>query len=525
MLLATGTAGYFWIVAITVRTRVISAIGTFWDGPVGIDEIHINSSGEVKLKGIKLKDEAGKARLLIGGAEMNLLPWPSMSPKPTKLQINSPAIHLFLQDGGVPPALKLNQAGSASRRDYADIAGFTVSDMRIHLSGEDTEEVVFKGTVTGERKNGVWSVHFTETEPVGQELLQITGRLIPQTRDAELSIEMNRVFQKDEVTLLLMLAQKAPDYAARFRLDGNFTLRGSIKEPRNLEAAGKAELSEAMIFRKEAAILKNLNTKIGLDGSRINVENINADFCGGKLTGSLFADKQPNGLFSMGGRLGLKDADLVEMTGKLDAARKFTKGKCSGEYEFSFTEKDLQSLRAGGAIFVDNADLQVLPVIPKIFAAVGLKEYDPLRASDAVASFTMTGPEVTIDSARLSNRWAAIRAESGGKVHLETSQVDAYVVAAPLKQIDDIMQKIPVINLFVDIKDKLVRLRIKGNWSQPEGVAITKEPIKDVRDGTVDFIKGVLDSGGQITKKMLDALNIFSKESGKDASEKIEVQQ
>jgi hypothetical protein len=110
-------------------------------------------------------------------------------------------------------------------------------------------------------------------------------------------------------------------------------------------------------------------------------------------------------------------------------------------------------------------------------------------------------------------------------VNLGTSEVDTYVVAAPLKQIDDIMQKIPVVNLFVGLKDKLVRLRIKGNWSQPGGVAITKEPMKDVRDGTANFIKGVLDSGGQITQKMLDALNIFSNKPGKDASERIEAQQ
>jgi hypothetical protein len=83
----------------------------------------------------------------------------------------------------------------------------------------------------------------------------------------------------------------------------------------------------------------------------------------------------------MGGQLRLNDVDLVEMTGKLDTARKFTKGKCSAEYEFSFTEKDLQSLRASGAIFVDNADLQVLPVIPKIFQYVRIKGYDRKRTT------------------------------------------------------------------------------------------------------------------------------------------------
>ena len=72
-----------------------------------------------------------------------------------------------------------------------------------------------------------------------------------------------------------------------------------------------------------------------------------------------------------------------------------------------------------------------------------------------------------------------------------------------------------MVKLFIGLSDKLTRLRVKGQWSDPASELIRKEPIKDVKDGVVDFFLDAARSGGQLTDSILDtSLHLF------DGSEK-----
>ena len=64
------------------------------------------------------------------------------------------------------------------------------------------------------------------------------------------------------------------------------------------------------------------------------------------------------------------------------------------------------------------------------------------------------------------------------------------------------MRKLPFAELFGKLKDKLTRLKVKGKWSDPASKLVTKEPLADIKEATVGFIRDVVDSGGQITEKM-----------------------
>jgi hypothetical protein len=105
----------------------------------------------------------------------------------------------------------------------------------------------------------------------------------------------------------------------------------------------------------------------------------------------------------------------------------------------------------------------------------------------------------------------AIKAEPGGTINLESGDLDMYVVGVGLRQFHNVASKVPIVRLFVDIKDKLVRLRVKGNWSGPRDKMITKQPVEDVGEATLGFFKGVIDEGGQLGKAVLDKLGFRSK--------------
>jgi hypothetical protein len=141
--------------------------------------------------------------------------------------------------------------------------------------------------------------------------------------------------------------------------------------------------------------------------------------------------------------------------------------------------------------------------------------------SDATAIFTITGPTATIDRGQLANRWAGLEAQPGSTVDLQTGFIDGYIVVTPLKEIQNILKNIPIVNLLVNLKDKLTRLHVKGHWSETSGKLISKEPIEDVKEATVDFLRGVVETGGQFTQKMRDSSTaIFKSIQKREGAEK-----
>jgi hypothetical protein len=53
-----------------------------------------------------------------------------------------------------------------------------------------------------------------------------------------------------------------------------------------------------------------------------------------------------------------------------------------------------------------------------------------------------------------------------------------------------------------NIKDKLIRLRVKGKRTDPPATLIKKEPIKDIKDATIGFFQDAIDNVGQIKKQI-----------------------
>ena len=495
----------WWIVPSIIKSRLISGISRIWDGPVIIDNIEFNYFAPHRLLRLSLLDKSGQERLHVPQAKLTIINWLSLSPVLSEIEVERLKLLVFCDEKFLlPPEFQTKILGSTSGSGPG-LQRLTIKN--VSIVGLDKGEAEFALTdlfLQVIREQKYYNIFLYKHSPTGLCPFSINGVLDPCTSQAELKIETKCKISKDDSTFLLQPLRIPPDFQAEGNLDANLIVSGSLRKLQNLQAKGSVTFSQATIFRKEPVILDNLNTRANLKGQSCEIDKFDGRFCGGRLTANLQADREEKA-YKFTGAVYIEGLDLAELSNKFATSRKFTKGNGSGQYEFIYNAGNQKQLEGSGTIFINDADLQVLPVIPHLFAAIGLKEYDPLRASDAIASFSTIGLNVVIHKAQITNRWAAIKTETGAKINLQSGYIDGYVIAVPFKQIEGLFNRVPVVNLFVQLKDKLTRLRVRGHWSEPPARLITKEPIKDIKEGTVNFIKDVVSTGGQITEKTYDA--------------------
>jgi len=251
-------------------------------------------------------------------------------------------------------------------------------------------------------------------------------------------------------------------------------------------------------------LASNLATSALVQNRRFDFETFKGIACNGEINGSLYIEAKPNQPIEFSGQFFGQKMSLMDLTSVLGGpGRKATKGSVTLHYNFATNGSDLQSLRGDGQILLDDADMTIFPVIPYIFRTMGLAKLDPLKMSDAECTFSMTGPVVKIKSAHVANPFGAVEAEPGGTINLETGHVEMYVMAVPLRQIDILARRIPFVDIFFNLKDKLTRFYIRGYWSAPPTMLITKTPVEDIKEGTIGFLKDVARNGGQFSQEML----------------------
>ena len=83
-----------------------------------------------------------------------------------------------------------------------------------------------------------------------------------------------------------------------------------------------------------------------------------------------------------------------------------------------------------------------------------------------------------------------------------------------------LLEKIPFASIITSPKDKLTRIRVKGNLSDPPNKLIKKQPFRDVAAGTMSFIKEVVSTGGGLSKTAADSTHgLFESLAGKKDKE------
>ena len=340
----------------------------------------------------------------------------------------------------------------------------------------------------------------------GSEVFTAGGDINSQSAEFDVSLKIEHHFTKTEMSLALV-ALNVPEVSAEGRVDAHLRVAGNLNKPSGIRSSGNVEWSQGVFFFQDMVLASDLMCKAQIDGQRLDVNEFTAMMCDGPINGKFHAEIKDERFIEYRGQVRAKNVNYPEFTSVLTAnAKKVTDGSFSGNYDFSGLH-DSKSIHGEGLILMNDIDVSVLPVIPTVFQFLGLSRFEPLKMSDAEAKFHNVGPLVTIESGHVSNLFAAIEFESGGTIDLDTEQVDGYVVAAPLSQITGVIERLPIINIFAHLKDKLTRLRVKGHWSDPPRKLIKKEPLQDLKESTLGFIQDVARTGGHFGQGMIDGLN------------------
>lgn len=504
--------GHFWLIPAKVNWEIEQAFSKFWDGQVDIEGIEVNYFHPIHLAKVRFFNKAGRECIHTGKVKMIFEKWPSLHPVVTEIEIEKLCLKFFADDGKFTlPFINPFQQSPASKKKV-DIRKLAIKDTEITVSDAEGSKTLYDNLqLLATKKENFYDFLLNRLGSAPPESLLAKGKIDSETLETELSLQMKHIVKKPEMALIFA-ALNISNLSADGKLEADLTVTGCLKEPSRLEPNGIASFDGWTLVKNDKIIANNLTTKVNVSNGRYILENITANVCEGSVTGSLFVEIRQNQPTEFSGQVLAQNISFVELTSTLGGpGEKATKGTVTLDYSFSGKGKDLQNLNGEGQIFLDDADISVIPIIPHLFRTIGLAQLEPLKMSDTECTFTTTGPVVNIKTAHISNRFAAIKAEPGGTINLKTKQINIYVKAVLLKQIDAIIKRVPIVNIIDNLKDKLTRLNIQGNWSDPPSKLIKKEPIKDIKEATVGFLQDVINSGGQITQEMHKRFGNFSK--------------
>ncbi len=507
---------HFWLIPAKVRWEIEQALLKFWDGQVDIKDIDINYLDPIYLTKVSFLDKTGREYIHTGRVKMVFEKWPSLHPVVTEIEIEKLDLRFSATDGKFTlPFMNPFQQSSGPKKKV-DIRKLSINDAEITVTdAQGTKSLYDNLQLLANKKDNFYDFALNRDGSEPSESLLAKGRIDLKTLETEISLQIKHTAQRPEMNLIFAVFN-SPRLSAEGKLAMDLAITGCLKQPKALKPEGAINLDGWTVAMDDKTIAENLTTKANVEDRRFDFENIIATACNGSITGSLFLEIKQNQPTEFRGQVLAQNMSFVELTSILGGpGKKATKGTVIFNYIFSGKDKNLQNLTGEGQIFLDDADITVIPIVPYVFRIVGLSQLDLLKMSDAQCTFTTTGPVVTIKTAHIANRFAAIKAEPDGTINLQTKQVNIYVKAVLLKQIDNIIKLIPIINIINNLKDKLTRLNIRGKWSDPPAKLIKKEPIKDIKEATVGFLQDVINSGGQITQEMRKRFGNSSKPKNK----------
>ena len=475
----------------------------------GLDvDLEIGPSG-FGFDNLSISDSNGIQWLGANSVELTLADWPGSKPIVTGIELDAPRLRTIAAGAG---KLKI-PAWFPKRRSDRPSAGFTslqklaIRDGTIAVGDPNGQTAVLdKLWLAADKQDDSYNITLSRRAADDSNAVSLKGTVDPVSSQVALSLHTDYVASQQEGAVLFARLGK-PQFSGEGRVVADLTIAGRLNEPLGLQANGNIKLDQCALLFKETVLASNLVTEAKLDGRRLDIENYEAAVCEGKVSGYFHADVNEGRQATFRGRVLAVNVSFPQFSSVLTAkAKTAAQGTFTASYAFAGQRNGTSIFNGDGLIFFDDADVSILPAVPQMFASAEMSQYEPLKMSDVEATFTTMGPVVTIHSGHISNNFAAIEFEPGATIDVQARQIDGYVVVAPLSQIASAIEGLPVIRVFARVKDKLMRLHVNGDWSDPPGKLITKEPVKDLKESTIGFFQDVVKGGGQFGRGIVNRL-------------------
>ncbi len=487
------------ILPVVIRARMESEIADVWKGPVRVEGVRMGYGGELKVRQIELGDKAGRGWVDVQGLKVGLENWPSLSPEVRAVDVNGLYIELYFAEGKMAMPLEMpERKKAAERKEGMHIPDINIADSSLTLSSEGGAKVVYdKMRLTIAEADGVANVSFLKERTGTGEELSLKGTINKETGDADIVLKLAHRITEEETAIVLGVLAPKGGWRGSGELNADCRIQGAIVARHNMTMEGQAAISGGSVSNATGEFARDINARADIKGQRVDVRELSATVAGGKLTGTLFADHVLAYPIDYGGDVRAENIDIPKLAAALGSTSKVTKGTAGGQFAFTGTSKSIDDLNGNLGVNLHGAELTVLPAVALVFKTIGLARFDPSAATDAEGKFKVNGAALTVEDAQVSSTLGAIKAEPGGTYNVQTKDIDAYAVAVPLEQVQEAIERVPVGDILMKFKDRLVRVHLKGNLNEPDKL-VSSEPLKGIGEGAGDVLRGATEAGKNV---------------------------
>ena len=493
-------AGKYWIVPSVLRHQASAAIREHWDGKLTIADINFSWTGPTHLRGVELNDAEARVWLRAASVKLALRNWPGLHPVLSHVEVEDLDVMGFFAGGVLQ--LPLKPAPPQERK--LDLPAITVRNMSVGIFADQSSRTSWGDiqlVLRPEGQNLLIDLKRTCKEP-GEELA-LSGTVDCRSSEADLTLAVKHAVGREEAAAILA-ALDVPFFSkTEGKIDVRMGLRGGLAAPSALTPSGTITLADWSVSSPHGPLVKGLSGEVRFDG-RVPagaVAEVSAQSCSGQVKAAMTVNVLTDGTVRYRGQVQAQKVSLDELVRVLGGVQNSRKGTLQFAYAFDGYSRTPGGPAQRGYVYLEDAGLADVPLLTGLFELMGLAaQLDALQATHVEASFTMKGLVATVVGARLANQVAAIDVEPGGQVNIATHHLDLHAIAMPIKQAQDILGSIPLVELVVRLKDKLTRVRIRGDWGAPPASLISKQPLNDIAEGTVGFFRGVASTGGRLSQ-------------------------
>ena len=497
-------AGKYWFIPSLLRQQISAALGVRWDGKLAIAGIQFNWTGPLYLRRVELRDAAGREWLRAASVKLTMRNWPGLHPVLCEVEVEDLALQGYFAGGALQIPLK-PAPPDKGKTESVDLRTVTIRNMSIGIIAEASTSATWHDiqlTVRRDKQSHRIDLKRTPNEP-GEEL-SVSGTVEGESLAADLALVMKHAVTREEGTAIFA-ALNAPFFSqAGGRIDAKVDLRGCLAALSAVRPSGTIALTDCSASFPHGPLLSGLSAEVRFDDRAPPgaVAEASAALCKGQAKAALSANALDDGTIRYRCRVDADNVNFDEFVKALSGSQTTRRGQLQfiGATDGHTGDRDGPVVK--GYAYLKDAGLADVPLLSGLFHVAGLTQLEALQATDVEAAFTMKGLVVTLSQARLANAVAAVDVEPGGQVDIGKHSLDLYAIVAPIKQLHDVLASIPLVKLVVRLQDRLTRVHILGDWNAPPAGLISKKPLQDIAEGTVDFLRGVVSSGGRIGKSL-----------------------
>lgn len=273
-------------------------------------------------------------------------------------------------------------------------------------------------------------------------------------------------------------------------------LAGDAGPAADLDA--EIELKSLVLPTPRPVTLRNVTARmLSLKDWKLTVGGLAADVLDGQLQadGEVQLDRSEPP-FRV--QLHLDNVNVTALAETLGAG-KIRRGLFSGDFVLSGAGLRYEGYTGRGAATLDESDLSGLPILSHALKLAGINPGAGLVGSDLQAAFDVEGAVLKLTAGRIANAVSALEAEPGGTIDLVEQRLDLGLLVVPLRSVNALLGRIPVVNWFANLQKSLVRLSVRGPWDDPPSELVRVQPLEPLAERTLNFLEVAARSGGELS--------------------------